>query len=336
MRKATIGIMILVFSLPLTCFCKSSGDAESYESTIKDSNKAIEINPKDAEAYYNRGKAKASLGDRIGSMKDFNKAIDLKPKNADAYYSRGFLKSNLEDYSGAIKDFNKVITLDPKGAVPYYSRGVTKNQLGDKKGALEDLSKAGELGYSEAYELIRKIQAHGATDKTLNTSASESLKPAAALTDADCDANKLFTPVAGRYGLNPSLLFSHGGGATSVSFGLAAEALVIDQLSVLTSFSLGYADSGGTSATSFTFLGGLKLYALKEGHALPYFQLAGGLMYISSGGASATAGVFSPGVGLTVPLNNYLTANIEVDPAIVFNNGANFYIYTTIGMGFWF
>jgi len=106
MRKTTIGVMLLMFSLSLTGLCKSPENAENYETTIKDSNKAIEINPKNAEAYYNRGKAKASLGDRIGSMKDFNKAIELKPKNADAYYnSRGFLKSNLGDYSGAIKDF---------------------------------------------------------------------------------------------------------------------------------------------------------------------------------------------------------------------------------------
>ena len=37
-------------------------------------------------------------------------------------------------------------------------RGCVKSELMDKTGALEDLSKAGELGYSDAYKEIRKIQ----------------------------------------------------------------------------------------------------------------------------------------------------------------------------------
>jgi len=346
MRKTTIGVMLLMFSLSVTGFCKSPKNAEepslskvekgSFEDTIKDANKAIELNPKDAEAYYNRGTAKGSLGDRIGSMKDFNKAIELKPKYSQAYYSRGFLKNKLGDHTGAMKDFNKVVTLDPKGAIPYYSRGVTKNQLGDKKGALEDLSKAGELGYSESYEMIRKIQSNDdTTGVVLNNLVNDSLDQKAAPVEADYDTNKLFAPVSGRYGFNPSLAFSHGGGTTSLSFSLGGEFFVANQVSFLTNLGIGYANST-TSATSVTFLGGFRFYALKEARAIPYFQVAGGLMYLSSGSASATAAVVSPGVGLMIPINSYTTVNIDVNPAIVFNNGANFYIYTTIGMGFWF
>jgi hypothetical protein len=151
-----------------------------------------------------------------------------------------------------------------------------------------------------------------------------------------CDKNKLFAPVSGRWGLNPTLSFAHGGGATSFGLGLTTEAFIVDQFSILARFNLGYADSNGTSATSFDFLAGFRGYAMKEGPAIPFFQLGGGVMYLSSGSTSATASLVSPGVGLIVPINYYLTANIEVDPAFVFNNGVNFYITTTIGIGFWF
>ncbi len=38
----------------------------------------------------------------------------------------------------------------------YYGRGVAKLGLGWKESGCLDLSKAGELGYSKAYEAIRK------------------------------------------------------------------------------------------------------------------------------------------------------------------------------------
>ena len=39
-------------------------------------------------------------------LADFNKAIELNPNYADAYYNRGNAKGNLKDYKGAIADFN--------------------------------------------------------------------------------------------------------------------------------------------------------------------------------------------------------------------------------------
>lgn len=151
-----------------------------------------------------------------------------------------------------------------------------------------------------------------------------------------CDKDKLFAPVQGRWGLNPTLSFSHGGGATSFGLGLTTESFVIDQFSILARFNVGYADSNNVSVTSFDFLAGFRLYAMKEGPAIPFFQLGGGVMYASSGSVSATAALVSPGLGFIVPINNYLTANVEVDPAFVFNDGVNFYIATTVGIGFWF
>jgi len=177
-----------------------------------------------------------------------------------------------------------------------------------------------------------------AKTKNKNTKIDKELTELTGETTADvtCDKNKLFAPVEGRYAINPSLSFSHGGGVTSLSIGLGTEFLIIDQLSFLVNFGVGYADSSGTSATSLLFLSGLRFYMLKEGRVLPYIDMGGGLMYVSSGGTSTKAGVFSPGVGLVVPVNNYATVNINVFPAIVFNNGSNLYIYTTVGMGFWF
>ena len=43
-------------------------------------------------AYYNRGCAKHSSQDFDGAIKDYSKAIELRPKDGDAYANRGAAK----------------------------------------------------------------------------------------------------------------------------------------------------------------------------------------------------------------------------------------------------
>ena len=41
-----------------------------------------------AKVYYNRGNAKAELGQYAAAIADYDAAIRLKPDDADAYYNR--------------------------------------------------------------------------------------------------------------------------------------------------------------------------------------------------------------------------------------------------------
>ena len=49
-----------------------------------------------------------------------------------------------------------MIELNPKNKEAYSNRGIAKLNLKDKNGACLDWSKAGELGYEEAYDMIKK------------------------------------------------------------------------------------------------------------------------------------------------------------------------------------
>lgn len=126
-----------------------------YSGAIKDFNKAIEINPDFASAYYNRSIVKSNLEDYRGAIQDCTNAIVLDPQYASAYINRGVAKANLQDYRGAIRDYSKAIEINPNDEIAYYDRGIAKYNLGDITGACLDWSKAGELGYDEAYDLIR-------------------------------------------------------------------------------------------------------------------------------------------------------------------------------------
>ncbi len=61
----------------------AKADLEDYKGAIQDYNKAIELNPDLAEAYYNRGVAKIFLGQKDDGCLDLSKAGELG--HAEAY-----------------------------------------------------------------------------------------------------------------------------------------------------------------------------------------------------------------------------------------------------------
>lgn len=75
-------------------------------------------------------------------------------QTAIEFFQSGNAKSDLQDYAGAILDYNKAISLNPKDSMSYNNRGYANFKLKQKESACLDFSKAGELGYSEAYENI--------------------------------------------------------------------------------------------------------------------------------------------------------------------------------------
>ena len=53
---------------------------------------------------------------RERSIEDYDRAIELDPNVAAAYYNRGHSYSDLGQYQRAIEDFDKAIELDPNYA----------------------------------------------------------------------------------------------------------------------------------------------------------------------------------------------------------------------------
>lgn len=123
------------------------------KDAMADYNKAIVLNPFESMAFFDRGLLKYDLGDINSALSDFDKAISLNPAYATAHNSRGFCKEELGDKTGALSDFNKAIELNPNCAPAINNRGLIKKELGDKKGAMEDFNKAIEVNsdYANAY-----------------------------------------------------------------------------------------------------------------------------------------------------------------------------------------
>ena len=113
-------------------------DACDYDAAIANYDRAIALEPDDADAYHNRGIAKDAQGDYAAAIADFNRAIALEPDDADAYHNRGIAKDAQGDYAAAIADFDRAIALEPDDADVYHNRGVAKAEQGDYAGAIAD------------------------------------------------------------------------------------------------------------------------------------------------------------------------------------------------------
>ena len=98
-------------------------------------------------AYQNRGIIKQKFSDFSGAVNDFNKAIELDPKDAELYYNRGYSKTDLSNYSEAIDDYSKAIEINPNYTSAYANRSSLKEALGDLLGACNDAKLAAKLGH---------------------------------------------------------------------------------------------------------------------------------------------------------------------------------------------
>ena len=66
---------------------------DHLDQAIADFTKAIEIGPKDADVYNNRGIAYAAKGLYDQAIADYTKAIEIDPEYAEAYYNFGCIYS---------------------------------------------------------------------------------------------------------------------------------------------------------------------------------------------------------------------------------------------------
>jgi tetratricopeptide (TPR) repeat protein len=75
---------------------------------------AIRLDPKNAQAFYNRGTLNLlCLTNAVAALSDFDRAIALHndPNEEDLYQWRGNARMALGDYSGAIADYRRALQM---------------------------------------------------------------------------------------------------------------------------------------------------------------------------------------------------------------------------------
>jgi tetratricopeptide (TPR) repeat protein len=131
-------------------------DGQKYTDPLKAVeylNKALTLQPHDAETYYNRGVAYDNLGQYKQAIKDYDQAIRLKSDYAEAFYNRGIVNNNIGQYQRAVEDFKEAIRLNPEDVEAYLGLGFACDKLYQYQLAIESYGKAIGLqpDYAKAY-----------------------------------------------------------------------------------------------------------------------------------------------------------------------------------------
>jgi serine/threonine-protein kinase len=111
---------------------------------LQERNPALDLQPKDAQGYYDRGYARYAMGDYDGATNDFNKASELDSRWSSPIYLLGEVAFARKQYTEAINHYTVAIGLY-KAAAYYESRAATYEQVGDYENALRDLLEADKL-----------------------------------------------------------------------------------------------------------------------------------------------------------------------------------------------
>jgi tetratricopeptide (TPR) repeat protein len=141
---------------------------EKYDLALAEFTKAININPRYADAYNNRGNLYQQQGKPDLALSDYNKAININPRDAMAYLNRGILYYHQQQEPDlALSDYNKAIEINPQLALAYgfrgilhYSRQETEKAIGDFRQAAELYRRQGNAAaYEKVMELLRQLGA---------------------------------------------------------------------------------------------------------------------------------------------------------------------------------
>jgi len=116
-----------------------------------------------ANQYIESGRNKIGKSQFKEAIIDLDKAISLDPENAEAYFLRGNAKFNLrgnakvnrKNMEDAIHDYSLSIALDPENPEVFYNRGYTLFILGDKDAACADWIMADALGKANIKDKIK-------------------------------------------------------------------------------------------------------------------------------------------------------------------------------------
>ncbi len=131
----------------------TSHKKERYQEAIEHYDQSIEINPQNANTYYNRGAAKSALKCPAAAIADLDQALRINPQNANAYNHRGLAKGDLNRHDDAIADFDQALRIDPQDADAYNHRGLAKGDLNRHDDAIADFDQALRINpqHADAY-----------------------------------------------------------------------------------------------------------------------------------------------------------------------------------------
>lgn len=144
-------------------------DPRLIEKDIAACDKAIELDPINAQAFRDRGYFMCRLGQFDKAISDFGEVVKLCPTSPDGYYWRGMANIELKRYKDALIDFVTSLNFDPARAESHYGAALALMGLRQYDEALDTINQAIALTSQPFFAKVRGqiYEAMGEFDKAL-------------------------------------------------------------------------------------------------------------------------------------------------------------------------
>jgi tetratricopeptide (TPR) repeat protein len=113
-----------------------------YADALAAYDKAVFINPGNADAWNNRGIALENLGRYSDAASSYDKALTLQPMYSEAWYNRGVALRKMERYADAVVSYDKALAINPSYVEAWLNRGVALDYLGKYEESIASYDKA--------------------------------------------------------------------------------------------------------------------------------------------------------------------------------------------------
>lgn len=108
-----------------------------YPEAVREYSALLAADPVHAAAYRCRAAALAALRRDAEALADYRRAVELAPRNDDAWLGRGLFHFSRGRFAESIEDFDRAIALDPGNAVPHRFKASACDRIGKYREADE-------------------------------------------------------------------------------------------------------------------------------------------------------------------------------------------------------
>jgi len=129
-----------------------------FLNALAEYNKAIENDPNNNQAYYNRGVTFLKTGENDKALSDFKRSIELDPHHFQSYRNLDWVLFKQREWETIINYWSEFIQLEPEHAQAYLERGGAYYHQGNWDAALKDVKESCDLGNSEGCMRYKQLK----------------------------------------------------------------------------------------------------------------------------------------------------------------------------------
>lgn len=127
---------------------------KQYTQAQQEVNSLLQIEPQNDTIWYMAGMIEAEQKHTLASLPYLNRAIEINPYQAEYYKCRGNTLFDSESFELAERNFSLAMDVAPTDGTLYFNRGLCRYRMHKHQSAFFDFTRAFDLGITEAYQYI--------------------------------------------------------------------------------------------------------------------------------------------------------------------------------------